>query len=185
MKHYALWVIFLVLFFSLVGCGSSKKVQETSPVSTFIMPGSEYVSGNGVLRGWGSGKSDSEASARKKAPMMASAELAAMLSKTVEATVEEYTTVLSEGMSSASKSLLQDKTKVTVKKTLVGATIVFDRWTQDEQTGQYTNYIVLELKGAEYLDALYKELGKNNEDSIDKELLQRLFLKSIDENAKK
>ena len=185
MKHYALWVIFLVLIFSLVGCGSSKKVQETSPVSTFIMPGSEYVSGNGVLRGWGSGKSDSEASARKKAQMMASAELAAMLSKTVEATVEEYTTVLSEGLSSASKSLLQDKTKVTVKKTLVGATIVFDRWTQDEQTGQYTNYIVLELKGAEYLDALYKELGKNNEDSIDKELLQRLFLKSIDENAKK
>lgn len=185
MKQYNLWIIFSVLILALAGCGSSKKIQETSPVSTFIMPGTEYVSGNGVLRAWGIGKSDSETSARKKAQMEASAELAAMLAKTVESTVEEYTTALSEGETSASKSLLRDKTKITVKKTLVGATMVYDRWAKDEQTGQYTNYIVLELKGSEYLDQLYKELEKDDTVSVDKELLQRLFLKFIDESAKK
>lgn len=66
--------------------------------------------------------SDAEASARKKAQMAASAELAAILAKTVESTTEEYSTILSEGMSSESKSLLTDKTKITVNQTLAGAT---------------------------------------------------------------
>ena len=114
--------------------------------------------------------------------MAASAELAAILAKTVEATTEEYSTILSEGLSSESKSLLNDKTKVTVNQTLAGATIVFDRWSKDEETGQLINYIVLELKGEDYLKQLYKELGKNK---ATKDLLQRLFLKHIDESSKK
>ena len=92
MKHYVLWGLIVAAFFLLSSCGSSKKIQEKSPVATFIMPGADLVSGNGVLRGWGSGRSDSEASARKKAQMAASAELAAILAKTVESTTEEYST---------------------------------------------------------------------------------------------
>ena len=130
-------------------------------------------------------RSDSEASARKKAQMAASAELAAILAKTVESTTEEYSTILSEGMSSESKSLLTDKTKITVNQTLAGATIVFDRWDKDEKTGQFINYIVLELKGDDYLKNLYKELEKNDAATVDRDLLQRLFLKHIDENSKK
>ena len=110
MKHYVLWGLIVAAFFLLSSCGSSKKIQEKSPISTYIMPGADLISGNGILRGWGSGRSDSEASARKKAQMAASAELAAILAKTVESTTEEYSTILSEGMSSESKSLLTDKT---------------------------------------------------------------------------
>lgn len=66
--------------------------------------------------------------------MAAAAELASILSKTVESTTEEYSTILSEGLSSESKSLLTDKIKITVNQTLAGATIVFDRWGKDEQT---------------------------------------------------
>jgi len=117
--------------------------------------------------------------------MAASAELAAILAKTVESTTEEYSTILSEGMSSESKSLLTDKTKITVNQTLAGATIVFDRWDKDEKTGQFINYIVLELKGDDYLKNLYKELEKNDAATVDRDLLQRLFLKHIDENSKK
>lgn len=124
-------------------------------------------------------------SARKKAQMAASAELAAILAKTVESTTEEYSTILSEGMSSESKSLLTDKTKITVNQTLAGATIVFDRWDKDEKTGQFINYIVLELKGDDYLKNLYKELEKNDAVTVDRDLLQRLFLKHIDKNSKK
>ena len=168
MKHYVLWGLIVAAFFLLSSCGSSKKIQEKSPVTTFIMPGADLVSGNGVLRGWGSGRSDSEASAR-----------------TVESTTEEYSTILSEGMSSESKSLLTDKTKITVNQTLAGATIVFDRWDKDEKTGQFINYIVLELKGDDYLKNLYKELEKNDAVTVDRDLLQRLFLKHIDKNSKK
>ena len=185
MKHYVLWGLIVAAFFLLSSCGSSKKIQEKSPISTYIMPGADLISGNGILRGWGSGRSDSEASAPKKAQMAASAELAAILAKTVESTTEEYSTILSEGMSSESKSLLTDKTKITVNQTLAGATIVFDRWDKDEKTGQFINYIVLELKGDDYLKNLYKELEKNDAATVDRDLLQRLFLKHIDENSKK
>ena len=185
MKHYVLWGLIVAAFFLLSSCGSSKKIQEKSPISTYIMPGADLISGNGILRGWGSGRSDSEASARKKAQMAASAELAAILAKTVESTTEEYSTILSEGMSSESKSLLTDKTKITVNQTLAGATIVFDRWVKDEKTGQFINDIVLELKGDDYLKNLYKELEKNDAATVDRDLLQRLFLKHIDENSKK
>ena len=185
MKHYVLWGLIVAAFFLLSSCGSSKKIQEKSPISTYIMPGADLISGNGILRGWGSGRSDSDASARQKAQMAASAELAAILAKTVESTTEEYSTILSEGMSSESKSLLTDKTKITVNQTLAGATIVFDRWDKDEKTGQFINYIVLELKGDDYLKNLYKELEKNDAATVDRDLLQRLFLKHIDENSKK
>ena len=121
----------------------------------------------------------------EKSPNGRSAELAAILAKTVESTTEEYSTILSEGMSSESKSLLTDKTKITVNQTLAGATIVFDRWDKDEKTGQFINYIVLELKGDDYLKNLYKELEKNDAVTVDRDLLQRLFLKHIDENSKK
>ena len=67
MKHYVLWGLMVAAFFLLSSCGSSKKIQEKSPISTYIMPGADLISGNGILRGWGSGRSDSEASARKKA----------------------------------------------------------------------------------------------------------------------
>ena len=53
MKHYVLWGLIVAAFFLLSSCGSSKKIQEKSPVTTFIMPGADLVSGNGVLRGWG------------------------------------------------------------------------------------------------------------------------------------
>ncbi len=184
MKKILVWSVAIWMSVAIVGCGSSKKALK-SPIATYVMPCSEYVSGDGVLRAWAVGKSDNEATARKKAQAMASAELAAMLAKTVATTTENYTTALSEGLVAASKSLLSEKSKQTVEKTLSGATIVCDRWNKDEQSGQYTNYIVMELKGDEYLKNLYEELGKNSSVSIDQALLQKLFFKNIEESGEK
>ena len=146
------------------------------------MPGSEYLSGNGLIRGWGTGTSDSESAARKKARIEASTELASILSQTVNSAIEQYTTALSEGISAESKSLLIEKSSIAVDQTLVGATIIYDRFRKDDSTGQYTFYIVLELKGKEYLNELYKELGTQSD--LDKDLLERIFLKTIDESGK-
>lgn len=55
MKHYVLWGLIVAAFFLLSSCGSSKKIQEKSPISTYIMPGADWISGQGILRGWGSG----------------------------------------------------------------------------------------------------------------------------------
>lgn len=172
----------LLLFLCLCSCGSSKKVEK-SPIKTFVMPCSELVSGNGVLRAWASGRSDNETAARKKAQAAAAAELAAMLSRTVQATTEDYTTALSGADRSESRSLLNDKVKISVNETLKGATIACDRWTHDEATGQYTNYIVMELQGEEFLKILYETLGSSRQ--IDRELLRKLFMENIDKSAKK
>ncbi len=178
MKKIALALFAVTAVLALSGCGASKKVSEqTSHVQTYILPGMELVSGDGLIRGWGMGKSDSEASAHKKAMMNASATLAAALSQTIDGTTEEYTAVLSEGNSAASKSLLYDQVKSVVNQALTGATIIYDRWA-DDPDGQKVNYVVLELKGDEFLQQLYKEIDKKNV-TVDKELLNKLFMKHI------
>lgn len=181
MKRILRFAVIGILLFSLANCGASRK-REASPVSTFIMPGNEYLSGDGLIRAWGIGKSDSESAARKKAKMEASTELASVLSRTVNSTMQQYTTALSESISSESKSLLVEKSSIVVEQTLVGATIIFDRWAKDDSTGQYTNYVVMELKGKDFLNSLYKELGKQSE--LDKGLLEKIFMQVIDEEGK-
>lgn len=183
MKKFLFYTILALGGMNLCSCGSSKKVEK-SPIKTFLMPCSELVSGDGVLRAWASGKSDNEMAARKKAQVAASAELAAMLGRTVKATTENYTASLSESGTGASKSLLVEKTNVAVNQSLKGAAIVCDRWVKDETSGQYSNYLVMELRGEEYLNILYEELSKNSNVSVDKELLKELFFKYIDENIK-
>ncbi len=96
--------------------------------------------------------------------------------------MQQYTTALSESISSESKSLLVEKSSIVVEQTLVGATIIFDRWAKDDSTGQYTNYVVMELKGKDFLNSLYKELGKQSE--LDKDLLEKIFMQVIDEEGK-
>lgn len=181
MRTFVFYAVMALAIMGLSSCGSSKKVEK-SPIETFVMPCSELVSGNGVFRAWGSGKSDSETSARKKAQVVAASELAAMLERTVKSTTEAYAGDLSESDMGTSKTLLIEKTKVTIEKSLKGAAIVCDRWTKDEATGQYTNYLVMELRGEEYLNALYVELSNNGNALMDKELFKKLFFKYIEEN---
>ena len=170
----------------LNSCGSSKKVEAPkSPIPTYEMPCADMISGDGMLRVWAMGRSDNEATARKKARANADAELAAILGKTVQSTTEDYTAALTEGMDAASKSFFNEKVKITVNKVLNGAVIVCDQWHKDEQTGLFTNYIVMELSGEEYLKVLYKELGQTASSTVDKELLEKLFIKHINDSAKK
>lgn len=181
MKKIILFAVCVLAMATFSSCRSSK---EKSPIKTFVMPCSEYTKGDGALRAWASGASDNETTARKKALATASAELAAMLSKTIKQTTEDYSSALTEGENVLSKSFMNDKVKITVEKSIEGATIICDRWNKDEN-GQYTNYIVLELKGNDYLKALYEELSKNSDVSVDKELLQKLFLENINKNSAK
>ncbi len=165
-------------------CGSSKKVEAPkSPISTYEMPCADMISGDGMLRVWAMGRSDNEATARKKARANAAAELGAILSKTVQSTTEDYSAALTEGMDAASKSYFNEKVKITVNKTVSGAVIVCDQWHKDEQTGLFTNYIVMELSGEEYLKSLYKELGQATTSTINKQLLEELFIKHINSSA--
>ena len=179
MKKIILFTVCVLAMATFSSCRSSK---EKSPIKTFVMPCSEYTKGDGALRAWASGASDNETTARKKALATASAELAAMLSKTIKQTTEDYSSALTEGENVLSKSFMNDKVKITVEKSIEGAAIICDRWNKDEN-GQYTNYIVLELKGNDYLKALYEELSKNSDVSVDKELLQKLFLENINKNS--
>jgi hypothetical protein len=88
-------------------------------------------------------------------------------------------------MDAASKSYFNEKVKITVNKTVSGAVIVCDQWHKDEQTGLFTNYIVMELSGEEYLKSLYKELGQTTTSTINKQLLEELFIKHINSSADK
>lgn len=168
------------LAFIICGCGSSKK----SPIKTFVMPCSEYKSGDGVLRAWAVGVSDSKTSARKKAQMTASADLAASLSNTIKNTTEKYITSLGEGnLKNETKSFLNNQIKSIVNQTITGATIVCDQWTEDKATGQFSNYIAMEIKGEDYMNLLYEEISKNQNIAIDKNLLNKLFLENIGKSA--
>ena len=182
MRLYGLYALLIGGVVCIAACSSSKTIEK-SPVETFVMPCSDWVSGDGALRAWASGKSDNEMSARKKAQMSAASDLAAMLGRIVGTLVEDKSAIVSEKDAGISKSLFIEKATLSVKQTLKGAVIVCDQWTKDETSGQYTNYIVLELRGDEYLKNLYKSLGEEASVSVDKKLLEDLFDKLIDESG--
>lgn len=161
----------------MTGCSSTKKTN----VKTYVMPCSDCVKADDAIRVWASGTSDSETTARKKAMMSASADLAALLEKNVEIITEEYTSVLNNGENGLSKSYLNEQSKITVKKTISGANIVCDEWVNKEN-GQYTNYIVLELKLNTFIDSFIEEVKKDSEQQLNKELLQELFEKNVKNN---
>lgn len=162
----------------MTSCGTSQKAVEQTPVSTYVQPCSECLNQENTLRGWGVGKSDSQATARKKAQAMASADLAAQLQKTVRTAIENYSAVLSEGNASASKALLVEKTEIIVNQTLRGVTTICDRWAEGETAGQYTNYLVLEINPEAYIKAVSDALTSGGV-SVDGNLLRELFLKEI------
>ncbi len=101
-----------------------------------------------------------------------------MLEKTVGEMIEEYATTLSEGKQAASKELLQQKTITTSNRVVKGAKIVCDQWTKDEGTGQYANYIVMEINPDTYIRILSDELKKAG-NTVDSDLLKELFIKHI------
>ncbi len=184
MKKVVLLVLTVAVILMSADCSIAKRVKKNK-VATQLLPGTELVSGKGLLRGWGVGKSDNEMSARKKAQLAASVELAAVLDKTVKSTTEEYNAVLTEGSVSESKSLMTEKINIVVEQTLKGAVVIFDQWANDKKTGQYANYIVMELKGEQFLDALYNEFEKGGIKNVDRKLLKEIFLKQIENAAKK
>lgn len=175
-----LFIVLLALVI-VVPCEArkKKKAEPVKPViETFEMPCSEYRSENGAIRAWAVGRSDNESTARKKAQSQASVDLAAQLQKTISATIEDYTTALGAGQAASSKQLLQEKGTILIQKTINGAVVICDKWTKDEATGQYSNYIVMELKGEKYLKSLYEEMKSQNAD-LDQDLLTKLFLQNI------
>lgn len=178
MKKIA-YVMLPLVALCMTACGSSKEVKRESPIETFVMPCSDLKSGDGLLRAWGVGRSDNEATARKKARMQASAELAEQLEQVVLYTAKDYTADLTEGMDAASKSYVASTIEVVVRQTLKGSAIVCDEWHRDGQTGLFTNYVTIELNGEEFLNNLYKELRPEISAGVDKSLLKRLFLKHI------
>jgi hypothetical protein len=182
MRTMMIYAILVLGVLSLNSCVASKKIEKT-PIETFVMPCSEMVSGNGVLRAWASGKSDSEMSARKKAQMAAAADLAATLERIVEALIEDKSVIMSNADQGISKSFFSEKATLTVKQSLKGVAIVCDRWVKDEVTGQYTNYLVMELRGDEYLKLLYNEIDKDGKTAIDKRKLEEQLFKLINESA--
>ena len=168
--------------FGIVSCNSSKKVEK-SPIKTFVMPCQEFVSGDGALRAWASGTSDSEMTARKKAQVAAATGLANQLQRTLQATVEDYTTTLGKAMTAESKTFFNERIKSVTSQTLKGTAIVCERWNKDEKTGQYTNYMVMELRGEEFLNEVYNQLKSSGTTGVDKELLERLFIENINKGA--
>ena len=166
-------------------CGASKTLAQTSPVETFVMPCSEFKTGDGILRAWASGVSDNQMAARKKAQNAAVAQLAAMLNQVVESTTTDLSTNLTDSNTGLSKSLMNEAVTIVVKQTLQGATVACDKWAKDDATGQYTNYVVMELRGEAYLEALYSVLEKSGNTSYDRKQLEELFLKHLNATAAK
>lgn len=182
MRKFINLALVAVCSFGLIGCATSKKAEK-SPVKTFVMPCQDHVSGDGALRAWASGTSDSEMTARKKAQISAAADLAMQLKRTLQATVEDYTTSLGKAMTAESKTFFNERIKSVSNETLKGTAIVCERWNKDEATGQYTNYMVLELRGDEYLEQIYNSLKAKGTTGVDKQLLERLFMENINKSA--
>ncbi len=176
MKKILFWALSLTLLMGVAGCATNKVAK--SKEKTFVMPCSEYVKPEGALSAWASGTSDDQSTARKKAMAAASAQIAAQIAKTVETTTEDYAAALKDADSNISKSLLIEKSKILVSQTIKGATIVCDQWHKADD-GKYTNYIVMELQGTDFLEMIYQTLTKQENEAFNKALLEKIFLENL------
>lgn len=179
---YSLALLLSILLF-VSSCNSSKNTVKKSPVNTYVQPCSDLVQSDTIMRTWAMGRSDTETTARKKAMTMAYSDLAGMLERTVASMIEEYSATLSEGKQAASKELLLQKTITTSNRVVKGARIICDQWTNDESTGQYANYIVMEISPDTYISMLSDEIKKTG-NSVDEALLKELFIKHINKGKK-
>ncbi|MGN1210888.1 MAG: hypothetical protein ACI4TM_04325 [Candidatus Cryptobacteroides sp.] len=181
-------IIAIMACATVISCGTAKKAANApaqKPVETYIQPGADLLGAKDVLRSWAVGISDSEPTARKKALAAASAELGQMLQKAVNTTIENYCVSLNEGEQGKSKEFLSEKTQIVSNQVLTGVIPIFDQWEPKDAEGMYRNYIVLELVGSDFINKLREELNKtDNSVKIDEKLLNELFLKAINSNAK-
>ena len=179
MKRIVLMMLAAML---LVSCGASKKLAQ-KPVETYVQPGSELLKARNVLRAWAVGISDSEMTAKKKALVSASSQLAQMLNSAVTTTIEDYCVSLSEGEMAKSKEYLSQKTSIVSEQVISGALPIFDQWEPKDAQGMYRNYVVLELSGADFIKQLVEAMNdsQNANVKIDEKLLNELFLKTINE----
>jgi len=177
MKKIALMMLAAML---LVSCGASKKVA-TKPVATYIQPGADLLNAPNVLRAWAMGVSDSEMTAKKKAVVSASSQLAQMLNSAVKTTIDDYCVSLSEGEVAKSKEYLSHKTNLVSEQVLTGARPVFDQWEPKDEKGMYRNYVVLELSGEEFIKKLFEAMNDAQASNVkvDEKLLNELFLKAV------
>lgn len=178
-------IAFIILAaFALASCGTTGKVAQKS-VKTYVQPGSDLLDAPNVLRAWAMGSSDSEMTAKKKAMASATAELARMLNSAVSSTIKDYCVSLSDSDASASKEFLSQKTEIVIKQLLQGVRPIFDQFEPANSNGMFTNYVVLELSGEDFVKKLVESLNTtkaNNNPSIDQKLLNDLFLKTINSN---
>lgn len=177
MKQLVLMVVAAML---LVSCGASKKVAQ-KPVQTYVQPGADLLNEPNVLRAWAMGISDSEMTAKKKAVVSASSQLAQMLNSAVTTTIDDYCVSLSEGEIAKSKEYLSQKTNLVSEQVLTGARPVFDQWEPKDEKGMYRNYVVLELSGEEFIKKLFEAMNdaQSSNVKVDEKLLNELFLKAI------
>lgn len=170
-----------VLLFT--SCGTSKTTTRRLERDTYSQPGMELLEKNrkDMFRAWAVGKSNSEMTAKAKAQALAAEELASMVEKTVESTVENYSVTLSEGDIAKGKELMSKQFKITVNQVLKGAIPIYDKWGQKDENGLYSNYIVLELKGSEVVNKLYEDYKANKENTVtlNEELLNEIFMKEV------
>ena len=177
MKKIALMMLAAML---LVSCGASRKVAQ-KPVQTYVQPGADLLNAQNVLRAWAMGISDSEMTAKKKAVVSASSQLAQMLNSAVTTTIDDYCVSLSEGEVAKSKEYLSQKTSLVSEQVLTGARPIFDQWEPKDDKGMYRNYVVLELSGEEFIKKLFEAMNDANAVNVkvDEKLLNELFLKAI------
>ncbi len=167
----------------LVSCGASGEVSKQI-IKKYMQPGKEMLDEPGTLRAWAVGVSDSEMTAKKKAMVSATSQLAQMLNSVVTSTVEDYCAELSDETKSVYKEFFSQKCTVVSEQMLAGIRPIFEKCEPADAEGKYRNYVVLEIPREEYMRKLFDVMGQSKEaNKIDKQILGDIFLKKI--NAQK
>ncbi|MBR5498657.1 MAG: hypothetical protein IKV75_00670 [Bacteroidales bacterium] len=168
----------------LTSCGASRKVVQ-KPVQTYVQPGSDLLKAPNTIRAWAMGESTSEMTARKKAVVSASSELAMILNAVVASTVESYCLESSHNDETVTRDYFSSKTAIAAKTALVGARVVYDHWEPENAQGMYSCYVVLEITADDFMKTLMESMAdaQSKKVKVDEELLREHLLKSI--NASK
>ena len=138
---------------------ASGKIRVTFPCQV-IDP---FGSADGVIRAFGMEESADAQIARSIANTVALAELASKIEITVKSTIDYHVLRTQKGATEEFEKHYEMRTNQSVNQTMRGYKTVCEEYVQDQGTGKYTCYVVLEINIDNMLAPVYNDLVKDAE----------------------
>lgn len=190
LKRILSFTVVLILFSSLGGCGSTKKVSEPNLKITYddeveikqFCTGDEYLSTSEFIRAGFFGESSDMAMSKKVAKSNTLGQLASQIEVTVKAVIDNYNNRRQLNLNENVEKRYEELIRQVVNQKITGYKTICEKVTKTKEN-KYRTYLVYELPVDNVLNPIYNRISKDDELKVDYDYQK--FKNTFEEEMKK